>query len=88
MKEKEIVYSIILDVWNLFKKYGFGQLSYEQWEQFFAEGRKLREKHKVHGKDMDMLFRDMFGAIQMYYIQKNGGEADESRKERLRQEGS
>lgn len=70
MEEKKIVYSIILSVWNLAKEYGFEKLTDEQWESLIDKAMKQRKKLKQHGETMDLLFRDMYRALENYYERK------------------
>ena len=71
MEEKKIVYSIILSVWNLAKEYDFRKLSDDEWETLTEKAKIKREEFKQHGEKFDLLFRDMYRAIQRYYEGKN-----------------
>lgn len=73
MDEKKIIYEIILSIWNLFKKYGFEKLTDEQWESLVGKATAERDKFNKHGSNIDLLFRDMFGALQSYYERKKNG---------------
>lgn len=67
MDEKKAVYEIILSIWNLFKEYGFKQLSDDEWENLRQQADKLEKESKKQGKLLNRLFRDMFAALQEYY---------------------
>lgn len=71
MEKKKIVYEIILSIWNLAKEHGFEQLTDEQWEHFCNEANELRNNFLQYGEDADLLFRDMYKAIQNYYERKD-----------------
>lgn len=73
MDEKKIIYEIILSIWNLFKKCGFEKLTDEQWESLVGKATAERDKFKKHGSNIDLLFRDMFSALQSYYERKKNG---------------
>ena len=67
MDEKKIIYEMVLDIWNLAKKYEFQKLTDEQWEDFINSGEELRTKFMKHGKNIDLLCRGFFLALQNYY---------------------
>lgn len=69
MDEKKQVYSIILTIWNLFKKYGFHKLSDAKWEEMIDECDELAKRLR-NNKNINRLFLDMFNALQNYYINK------------------
>lgn len=71
MEEKKIVYQIVIDLWNLAKEFNFQRLSDKEWELLVEKGMKLREKFMSYGKDIDLLFRGMFNAVQEYYERKS-----------------
>ena len=71
MEEKKIVYQIIIDIWNLAKEFDFKKLSDAEWEKFTSKAQELRNKFKNNGESIDLLFRDMFSALQSYYEMKN-----------------
>ena len=71
MEEKKIVYDVILSIWNLAKEHGFNRLTDKQWESLIKNVSDEREKFKQHGESIDLLFRDMFSALQSYYERKN-----------------
>ncbi len=74
MDEKRQVYGAITDIWHLWKKYGGGRLEDRQWESFLLDGQQMRKKHEAAGKEADMLFRDLFMALQEYYRRKEVGQ--------------
>lgn len=73
MEEKKIVYDIILSIWNLAKEHGFDRLTDAQWESLREKAMQERDKFKQHGNSIDLLFREMFGALQNYYERKKNG---------------
>ena len=70
MEEKKVVYEIILSIWNLFKKCGFQNLTDEQWEILIEEVNKERNKLIKVGNEYDLLYRDLFTAVQNFYERK------------------
>lgn len=70
MDEKKIVYEIILSIWNLAKKHGFEKLTDNQWESLIDNAMRERERFKKHGEIIDLLFRDMYRALENYYERK------------------
>lgn len=70
MEEKKVIYEVILSVWNLFKEYGFKQLTDDEWEKLIQRGNEMEKEFRSKSKSMNRLFRDMFAALQNYYIGK------------------
>ena len=70
MNEKEITYNLILDIWNLLKKYNFKKLSDSEWGDFATEGLALEQKYKKQSKEIYILFRELHAAIRHYYESK------------------
>lgn len=62
---------MIIDIWNLAKKFGFGKLTDNQWEEFIDLGNEFRNKFKNNGQNIDLLCRGFFLALQNYYERKN-----------------
>ena len=78
MDEKKAIYSVCNDIWSLVKKYGCADLTDEQWEQFVnGDGYALQEKYRKVNRDIELLMRDMFRAVQEYYIRKKEGRTNE-----------
>lgn len=74
MDEKKAIYSVCNDIWSLAKKYGCAELTDEQWEQFVdGDGYALQEKYRKVNRDIELLMRDMFRAMQEYYVRKKEG---------------
>lgn len=74
MDEKKAIYSVCNDAWGLVKKYGCTELTDEQWKQFVdGDGYTLQEKYRKVNRDIELLMRDMFRAVQEYYVRKKGG---------------
>jgi hypothetical protein len=46
MDEKKILYEMILDLWNLMKKYVFQPLDDNGWNKLIYEANKLSNKYK------------------------------------------
>lgn len=83
MDEKKAIYSVCNDIWGLVKKYGCTELTDEQWKQFVdSDGYALQEKYRKVNQDIELLMRDMFWAVQEYYIRKKESRANEEWKER------
>lgn len=73
MEEKKIIYEIILSVWNLAKENGFDRLTDEQWESLIDKAMQEKKKFAQCGKSIDLLFRDMYRALENYYERKKNG---------------
>ena len=43
-----------------------------QWESLVADGEVQVKKYRGLGKQYEMLYRDMFDAVQKYYIRMKG----------------
>lgn len=67
MKNGEGIYRIVCDLWRLMQRHGFDKLTDEQWESFITAGNDLCNKYSVMGKAHELLFRDLFRAVQTYY---------------------
>lgn len=67
MDEKKIVYEIILSIWNLAKEYNFCKLTDEECGEMTEKALLEEKRFKQHGKEFDLLFRAMYGAIEKYY---------------------
>lgn len=74
MEELKIIYKILSAIWKLCKKYGYKQLTDQEWEAFVQDGKELREGFRQKGEDFDLLYRDLFFSLQRMYIRK--GEKD------------
>lgn len=73
MEEKKIIYEIILSIWNIAKEVGFEKLSDKQWELLIEKANSEKDKIKEQGRDFELLFREMFFALQNYYERKKDG---------------
>lgn len=67
MNNRTIIYNIHRDIWKLTEKYGYEELTDEQWKQFCEDGFALQEKYRKVSRNMELIFRDEFGAMQSYY---------------------
>lgn len=67
MEEKKIIYEIILSIWNLAKEYNFRKLTDEECGEMTEKALLEEKRFKQHGKEFDLLFRAMYGAIEKYY---------------------
>lgn len=73
MNRKKILHEIILDLWDLLKmaqKYECEKLTDSEWEVFFNKSIEFTKKYRDKGKEFEILFRDLFAAIQKYYQDK------------------
>lgn len=77
MDEKKAIYSVCNDIWGLIKKYGCAELTDEQWETFCGQGEELLKKYREYGPEVETLYRDLFRAVQEYYVRKKGGKSSE-----------
>lgn len=71
MEEKKIIYQIILDIWELTKKYVFQPLDDDGWEQFCNEAGVVSNKYRDCGKHIGILFSDIFTAVTKYKAAKD-----------------
>jgi len=69
---KETMYELFTDVWRLADKYQFRPLNDAEWEAFVVEGKRLLTRYQQKGILIELLYRDLFSAVQEYY--KNIGE--------------
>lgn len=67
MDNRTVIYNIHRDIWKLTEKYGYKKLTDEQWEQFCDDGFALQAKYRKVNRNMELIFRDEFGAMQSYY---------------------
>jgi hypothetical protein len=72
MDEKKIIHQIILDIWNLVKKYVFTDLDDKGWEDFINEAIELSKNYKNHDDATRRLFSDVFFAFERYKTSKEG----------------
>ena len=70
----KIIWELFTDVWHLARRYEFRKLTDAEWEQFKARGEDLLVKYQKHGPDVEMLYRDIFRAVQAYYERVAGGD--------------
>ena len=75
----QTMFQLFTDVWRLAKEFGGCRLTEEQWKVFCARGETLLGKYRIHGEDVEILYRDMFGALQSFYRRK--GKRDGGKKE-------
>lgn len=71
MNEKELIYNLILDTWNLLKKYNFKKLNNDEWGGFATESLELEQKYKKQSKEIFRLFIELNAAVRHYYESKN-----------------
>lgn len=64
---KKTVYEIIVDIWRLAARYQFKKLNDTQWENFLSDGNNLLEKYRQYGRQEELLYRDLFSAVQAFY---------------------
>lgn len=72
-----IIYQVFTDVWRLARKYGFHRLTDSEWETFCGRGEELLERYQEYGPEVETLYRDLFWAVQEYYVRKKGGKSSE-----------
>ena len=74
MKEIELVYNIITDIWKLAKEYNCKRLNNIQSEEFLKDSHALVEKYKAYGPEIDALARRFIVSVEYYYEskEKNG----------------
>lgn len=70
MEELKIIYKILSAIWKMCKKYGYKQLTDQEWEAFVQDGKDLREEFLQKGEGFDLLYRDLFSGLQKMYIRK------------------
>lgn len=66
----KMMWELFTDVWHLARRYEFRKITDAEWEQFKARGEELLEKYRKYGTDVEMLYRDLFQAVQAYYERK------------------
>ena len=78
MDDRTAIYNLQRDMWRLTEKYRYEKLTDEQWEQLVdGDGYALQAKYRKVSRDIELLMRDMFRAIQEYYVRKKGGKSSE-----------
>ena len=73
MDDRTAIYNLQRDMWRLTEKYRYEKLTDEQWEKFVEDGYVLQEKYRKVNRDIELLMRNMFRAVQEYYVRKKGG---------------
>lgn len=68
-----IIYQVFTDVWRLARKYDFHSLTDCEWEAFCSQGEELLKRYREYGPEVETLYRDLFRAVQEYYVRKKGG---------------
>lgn len=66
MDEKKIIYEIIKDIWDLTKSYILDEMSDDDWEVLIDKASSKYEKYQKEDEKIQMLYREMFMAIQNY----------------------
>ena len=74
MDEKKIVYDVVLSIWSLAKEHGFDKLSDSQWQSLIEKATQEQRKFAQCGDNVDLLFRDMYRALESYYERKKDGQ--------------
>ena len=62
---------MILDIWELTKKYVFIPLDEDGWEQFIKEGGEVSRKYRPYNSALVHLFNNIFNAIADYKSAKD-----------------
>ncbi len=78
MDDRTVIYNLQRDMWRLTEKYGYEKLTDEQWERFVGDGYALQAKYRKVNWNAELLMRDMFRAVQEYYIRKKEGREGEA----------
>ena len=78
MVDRTVIYNLQRDMWRLTEKYGYEKLTDEQWERFVGDGYALQAKYRKVNWNAELLMRDMFRAVQEYYIRKKEGREGEA----------
>lgn len=73
MDDRTVIYNLQRDMWRLTEKYGYEKLTDEQWEMFVGDGYALQAKYRKVNRNVELLMRDMFRAVQEYYVRKKEG---------------
>ena len=68
MDDRTVIYNLQRDMWRLTEK---------QWEKFVEDGYALQAKYRKVNRNAELLMRDMFRAVQEYYIRKKEGRTNE-----------
>ena len=71
MDEKKVVYQIILDCWDMAKRYCFITLDDFKWEMWCREIEEKSQEYKRHSDALWRLYRDIITAIQHYKERKD-----------------
>ena len=67
MDELKTVYDMITRIWKLYRKYGSRTLENEEWEELISTGQQFHEEYRQQDLNLELLFRDLFTALQNYY---------------------
>ena len=78
MDDRTVICNLQRDMWRLTEKYGYEKLTDEQWERFVGDGYALQAKYRKVNWNAELLMRDMFRAVQEYYIRKKEGREGEA----------
>ena len=78
MDDRTAIYNLQHDMWKLTERYGYEKLTDEQWERFVGDGYALQAKYRKVNWNAELLMRDMFRAVQEYYIRKKEGREGEA----------
>ena len=77
MDDRTVIYNLQRDMWRLTEKSGYEKLTDEQWERCVGDGYTLQTKYRKVSRNAELLMRDMFQAVQKYYIRKKEGRTSE-----------
>lgn len=72
------LFRLFTDVWELMKICGVCRLTEARWERFCGRGEELLKKYRACGEDVEILYRDIFRAVQAFYQRK--GKQDDGEK--------
>lgn len=68
MDEKQIIYEIILDIWDLFKSNVVGKqhLTDDNWKDIYSKCSGMRNKYLEKGNAYKSLFMNLLFALEKY----------------------
>jgi len=73
MTEKEIIYHIFLDLWDISKRYLFIPLNDLLWDELIDENAKNTMKYKQYGEAVCELYKKISAAIITYKEHRDKG---------------
>ena len=71
MEEKKIVYQIIIDIWDMAKRYIFSPMGDEEWSAMSDEANIRSNRYRECNELIWHLYRDIYTAIEHYAQEKH-----------------